>query len=90
LRGLFNAGGVGNPRITASLWCYATAAETIEWGDSYAERILTSPMGERAVEYGHATRSDLEAMAAAFRTWARSPDAFWAFIHVEALGRKVG
>ena len=90
LRALFNAADVTDLRITASLWCYATPAETVEWGESYAERLLTSPMGERAVEYGYASRSDLEAMASAFRAWAAHPDAFWAFIHVAALARKVG
>jgi ubiquinone/menaquinone biosynthesis C-methylase UbiE len=90
LRALFNAADVTNLQITASLWCYATPAETVEWGESYAERLLTSPMGERAVEYGYASRSDLEAMAAAFRAWALHPDAFWAFIHVAALARKAG
>jgi ubiquinone/menaquinone biosynthesis C-methylase UbiE len=88
LRALFNAADVTDLQITASLWCHATPAETLEWGESYAERLLTSPMGERAVEYGYASRSDLEAMAAAFRTWAVHPDAFWAFIHVAALARK--
>jgi len=90
LRALFNAADVTDPQITASLWCYATPGETVEWGESYAERLLTSPMGERAVEYGYASRSDLEAMAAAFRAWAVHPDAFWAFIHVAALARKPG
>jgi hypothetical protein len=90
LRALFNAAGVASLQITASLWCYATAAETMEWGESYAERLLTSPMGERAVEYGYASRQDLEAMATAFRAWAVHPDAFWAFIHVAALARKAG
>lgn len=90
LRALFNAAEVIDLRITASLWCYATPAETVEWGESYAERLLTSPMGERAVEYGYASRPDLESMAAAFRGWAVHPDAFWAFTHVEALARKPG
>jgi len=88
LRGLFNAADVTDLQITSSVWCYATPSETVEWGESYAERLLTSPMGERAVEYGFASRSDLEAMAAAFRAWAVHPDAFWAFIHVAALARK--
>ena len=87
LRALFNAVGVTDLRITAAVWCYATRSETVEWGESYAERLLTSPMGERAVEYGHASRADLEAMAAAFRAWAVHPDAFWAFVHAEALAR---
>ena len=90
LRALFNDAAVTDLRITASVWCYATPGETLEWGESYAQRLLTSPMGGRAVEYGYATRADLEAMAAAFRTWAAHPDAMWIFTHVAALGRKVG
>jgi len=88
LRALFNATGVSNLQITVAVWCYATPEETVAWGESYAERLLTSPMGERAVEYGYASRSDLEAMAAAFRAWAAHPDAFWTFIHIAALARK--
>jgi ubiquinone/menaquinone biosynthesis C-methylase UbiE len=90
LRALFNGAGVADLQITASVWCYATPEETAEWGNSYAERLLTSPMGGRAVEYGYASQSDLEAMAAAFRAWAVHPDAFWAFVHVAALARKPG
>lgn len=88
LRALFNDAGVADVRITASVWCYATRSETIEWGESYADRLLTSPMGERAVEYGYASRADLEAMAAAFRAWGSHPDALWVFTHVAALARK--
>jgi SAM-dependent methyltransferase len=90
LRALFNAAGVRDLRITAVVWCYATPDETVEWGESYAQRLLTSPMGERPVEYGYATRADIEAMAAAFRAWSVHPDAFWAFLHAEALARKAG
>ena len=88
LRALFNAAGVASLEIAASVWCYATREETVEWGESYADRLLTSPMGERPVEYGFATRSDIESMAAAFRAWGSHPDAFWVFTHVEALGWK--
>jgi len=88
LRALFNASGVAAARISASQWCYATPDETREWGDSYAERLLTSPMGARAVEHGNATPADLQAMATAFRAWARHPDAVWSFTQVAALGRK--
>ena len=87
LRALFNEVGVAEPRITASVWCYATPAETTAWGESYADRLLTS-MGEAPVQHGLASRSDIEQMAGAFRTWAAHPDALWMFIHVEALGRK--
>jgi hypothetical protein len=76
--------------VSATEWCYATYAETREWGDAYAERLLTSPMGASAVARGNATQEDLEAMAAAFRAWSAHPDAFWSFIHVAALARKAG
>jgi len=89
-RALFNAAGVADVRITAAVWCYTTPSETTEWGDSYADRLLTSPMGSRMVEYGIASRADVEAMAAAFRAWAAHPDALWAFTHVAALARKPG
>ena len=88
LRALFNAVGVASLEITASVWCYATREETVEWGESYADRLLTSPMGERPVEYGYATRADIESMAAALRAWGSHPDALWVFTHVQALGWK--
>jgi ubiquinone/menaquinone biosynthesis C-methylase UbiE len=88
LKGLFNAAQVTDLRITASEWCYTTPAETRQWGESYAERLLTSPMGARAVEYGHASSADLTRMAEAFRAWAVHPDAFWSFAQVAALARK--
>jgi SAM-dependent methyltransferase len=88
LRALFNAADVIDVRVTSSTWCYATPRETEEWGDSYAARILTSPMGSRAVEYGYASPADLDAMAHAFRSWARTRDAFWIFTHVAVRARK--
>jgi SAM-dependent methyltransferase len=88
LRALFNAAGLAEVQVTAAVWCYATPAETGEWGESYAERLLTSPMGGRMVEYGFATRADVEAMADAFRRWAIHPDALWSFINVQARGRR--
>jgi SAM-dependent methyltransferase len=88
LRALFNAAGVVDPQITASVWCYATPEETAAWGEAYADRLLSSPMGQRPVEYGFATRAEIESMASAFRVWSSHPDATSMFIHIEALGRK--
>jgi SAM-dependent methyltransferase len=88
LRALFRGAGVVNLQITSAVWCYATEEDTREWGESYADRLLTSSMGERPVEFGFATRADIEAMAAALRAWGAHPDALWAFTHVAALGRR--
>lgn len=90
LRALFNDAQVTGLQITASVWCYATPGETATWGHAYAERLLTSPMGARAVEYGYASAADLESMAAALRAWGTHPDAFWAFTQVAALARRPG
>src|SRR5262245_55335451 len=88
LRALFAGLALTDLRISASVWCYATPNETIEWGESYAQRLLASPMGTRAIDYGFATRADTEAMAADFRAWAVHPSAVWVFTHVAAIGRK--
>jgi SAM-dependent methyltransferase len=88
LRALLHAAPVTDLAITAAPWCYATPSETRDWGEAYAERLLTSPMGARPIEYGYVSRADVEAMAAAFRAWSTHPDAFWSFIHVAALARK--
>ncbi len=90
LRALFNGAGIADVRITASVWCYATRGETTEWGQSYADRLVSSPMGDRPVEYSYASREDIQAMASALRAWGSHPDALWAFIHIAALGRKAG
>jgi hypothetical protein len=42
-------------------------------------------MGDSPVAHGLASREDIEAMADAFRGWARHPDALWIFTHVAAL-----
>ena len=88
LRALFNAAGAAELQITAAVWCYATPDETAAWGEAYADRLLTSPMGERPVEYGFATRAEIESMASAFRAWGAHPEATWMFVHIGALGRK--
>jgi len=90
LRALFNGAAIADMRITASVWCYATRSETTEWGQSYADRLVSSAMGNRPVEYGYASRKDIEMMASALRAWSSHPDALWAFVHVAALGRKAG
>src|SRR6476659_5521983 len=56
LRAMMNASSVVDLRISVSQWSYAGYAETREWGEAYAERLLTSPMGSNAVERGNATQ----------------------------------
>ncbi len=58
------------------------------WGYSWSERIVKSSIATQAVEYGFATRSDLEAISATWRTWAEHPDAVFMYMNLEVLGRK--
>jgi SAM-dependent methyltransferase len=88
LRHWFREAGFVDMRITASTVCYADAAATQEWADTYADRTLHSNIAEKAVEYGVATRSDLAEMAAAWRDWGRDPDAFWCFSNTEVVAWK--
>ncbi len=47
--------------------------------------MTTSAIAEQAEREGFATRADLEAMAAAWRTWAADPDAWFAVLHGEII-----
>jgi ubiquinone/menaquinone biosynthesis C-methylase UbiE len=88
LRGLFHEVGLGDARISATAWCYATAEETREWGEAYSRRVLESGIGDSAIAHGLADRDELGAIAAAFRAWSEHPDALWTFVQVEALATK--
>ena len=56
---LLLAGGISDCETTAAVWCYAKETETTDWGDAYADRLLTSPMGERPIEAGLVTRPEI-------------------------------
>jgi SAM-dependent methyltransferase len=88
LRALFVEAGLTDVEVTASVWCYTTEETTTTWGDTYAERLETSTIGQLAVDSGFATRAEIEEIAAGFRVWARKPDATWMFTHCAALARK--
>jgi ubiquinone/menaquinone biosynthesis C-methylase UbiE len=72
---------------SASLWLYATPDDRADWGESWAERVTTTELADQAVDLGIATRSDLAAMAATWRTWAADPDGWLLLPHAECLVR---
>ena len=88
LRRWFREAGFRNVRVTTSTVSYTDAAATEQWGETYAERTLHSNLADKALELQLATRSDLEELAAAWRGWARDPDAFFCFSHTEVVGCK--
>jgi len=82
-----HAAGFSDVAPTASAWCFAMPADRAWWGELWADRITTSAIGEQAEREGFATRADLDAMAAAWRSWAADPDAWFAVLHGEIVCR---
>jgi ubiquinone/menaquinone biosynthesis C-methylase UbiE len=82
-----NAAGFSAVQPGASAWCYATPDQRTWWGDLWADRMTTSAIAEQAEREGFATRADLEDMAAAWRSWAADPDAWFAVLHGEIICR---
>ena len=80
------AAGFADASASASTWCYATPADRAWQSQTWAQRCLTS-FGPRAVELGLADRTDLEAMAQAWRQWGASEDAWFVVVHGEVLAR---
>ena len=87
LLGWAHAAGFRSVVASASVWCFSTPAERAWWGGAWAERMRASMVGEQAVEGGHCTRAELDAMADAFSDWADHPDAWFAVLHGEVLAR---
>jgi ubiquinone/menaquinone biosynthesis C-methylase UbiE len=82
-----HATGFAEVTPSASVWCFATPADRAWWGTLWADRITGSAIAEQAEREGFATKAELEAIAAAWRAWAEDPDAWFAVLHGEILGR---
>ena len=74
--------------VRASVWSFGDAASTEQWGDLWCARIQESAIAATATESGISTHGELAEIGAALRAWGRAPDAFFAFIHGQALAWK--
>ncbi|MDG4825690.1 methyltransferase domain-containing protein [Asanoa sp. WMMD1127] len=74
---------------TASAWCFATPADRAWWGGMWADRVVGSALGERAVALGLADLSDLRRLADGWREWAAADDGWFLVPHGEILVRSV-
>ena len=72
---------------SAGVWCYAGADDRRWWGGLWAERLTESAFAGQAVAAGIATADDLSELAAAWRRWADSEDAWFLAPHGEILCR---
>lgn len=81
------AAGAGDVTASSSTWCHAEPESRGEWGAMWAERITGSSITEQLLSSGLATADELRAVAAAWRTWAASPDGWISILHGEVLIR---
>jgi ubiquinone/menaquinone biosynthesis C-methylase UbiE len=82
--------GLPDVVMTASVWNHYEPEDRMNWGNSWAQRCLESSFGQQAIEYGYATRAEMEEIAAGWRQWASDPDGYFHFIHGEALAEVMG
>lgn len=85
LKAWARAAGFASIEATSSTWTYADPEACAWWGGLWAERCLHSGFAEQAVEYGIASRAELEEMASAWRRWSLDPDAYFAVLHGEVV-----
>ena len=79
--------GLTDVTYTTSTWTFATPTDRAWWGALWAERTVASSLADQAVEYGVATRVELDEVAGGFRDWADRPDGTFVLLHGEIVAR---
>lgn len=80
-----HAAGLQNIEPSATAWCYATASERAEWGQTWAIRVTESEFARQVVAAGLAEQEELEELARAWHEWSVDPDAWFTIQHGELL-----
>ncbi len=80
-----HAAGAGTVVASSSTWCYADPESRHEWGSMWAERFTSSAVAEQLLTSGLATEDDLQAVAAAWRSWATRADGWISVLHGEIV-----
>jgi hypothetical protein len=88
LHGWVLSAGFETLRVSGTTWTFPGHDAVETWAMSWAARTVGSNLATKAIEYGIATRNDLETIAAGFREWCRDPAAFFSIGHVEVLASK--
>ncbi len=84
------AAGFVDVTATSTSWSYAEDASRLQWGELWAVRITEGAFAGQAVAAGLSSAAELAEIASAWRSWARKPDGFFAFLHGEILARAPG
>jgi ubiquinone/menaquinone biosynthesis C-methylase UbiE len=79
--------GFSEVRVSSSTWTFADSESCRWWGGLWADRCELSDLGDQIVMYRLADRSELSAIAKAWRHWAEQPDAYFSVPHGEVIAR---
>jgi SAM-dependent methyltransferase len=81
------AAGCRDVRVSSSTWCYADPASRTDWGEMWADRIVSSAIAGQLLSSGLATADELRQISGAWREWAAEPDGWISLLHGEILIR---
>jgi len=70
---------------TAGVWTFSSADEVAWWSGLWSERVTSSSLAEQAQQRGIATAQDLDRIAAGWRAWGESADAWFVVLHGELI-----
>lgn len=87
LPGWARAAGLHVDIFSTSTWTYATPEQRTWWGGLWADRVTRSGFAARAIAHGDTDEEELRDFAAAWRGWAREPDAVFVVTHGELIAR---
>ena len=81
------AAGCQDIRVSSSTWCYGDPASRADWGEMWADRIVSSDIAGQLVSSGLATAGELRQISGAWLDWAAEPDGWISLLHGEILIR---
>lgn len=88
LRALLDAAGFSAIEATAKLLSYGTPDAVRAFGEARARDCTEAWFAEGSVAHGLYTEEELRETERAWKEWAQSPEAFFAFAWCRAVGRK--
>lgn len=86
IRAMLREAGFARTEASASYDCYGTVEEVRGLAESAAAGLSKGQSREQTGESAGSDRAAAEAVAAAWRTWGESPDAFFAMSFCEGVG----
>lgn len=86
IRAMLREAGFARTEASASYDCYGTVEEVRGLAESAAAGLSKGQSREQTGESGGPDRAEAEAVAAAWRAWGESPDAFFAMSFCEGVG----